>query len=57
MCVCVCVCDCVYKLRLLLGYPHIRQAHAARTKHQNFSESMDEIKPLTAEEKAAQLKK
>lgn len=33
------------------------EAHAARTQHQNFSESTEEIKPLTAEEKAAQLKK
>ena len=29
------------------------QAHAARTNHASFSESTDEIKPLTAEEKAA----
>ncbi len=27
------------------------QVHAARTKHANFSESTDEIKPMTAEEK------
>ena len=33
------------------------QAHAARTKHTNFSESTDEIKPLTAEEKQEQLNK
>ncbi|XP_065919775.1 UBX domain-containing protein 1-A-like [Dysidea avara] len=33
------------------------QAHAARTKHQNFSESADEVKPLTEEEKKAQLAK
>ena len=31
------------------------QAHAARTQHANFSESVDEIKPLTEEEKKAQL--
>uniref|UniRef100_A0ABM0H0A5 UBX domain-containing protein 1-like n=1 Tax=Saccoglossus kowalevskii TaxID=10224 RepID=A0ABM0H0A5_SACKO len=30
------------------------QAHAARTGHQNFSESTEEIKPLTEEEKRAQ---
>ena len=27
------------------------QAHAARTKHTNFSESTEEIKPMTEEEK------
>ncbi|XP_070578908.1 UBX domain-containing protein 1-like [Ptychodera flava] len=31
------------------------QAHAARTGHQNFSESTEEIKPLTEEEKKEQL--
>lgn len=31
------------------------QAHAARTKHTNFSESTEEIRSLTVEEKAAQL--
>ncbi len=31
------------------------QAHAARTQHSNFSESTDEVKPLTAEEKLKQL--
>ncbi|XP_076463982.1 UBX domain-containing protein 1-like [Babylonia areolata] len=30
------------------------QAHAARTQHASFSESVEEIKPLTEEEKAAQ---
>ncbi|KAL8623006.1 hypothetical protein ACOMHN_027126 [Nucella lapillus] len=30
------------------------QAHAARTQHSSFSESVEEIKPLTEEEKAAQ---
>jgi len=33
------------------------QAHAARSGHANFSESTEEIKPLTEEEKAEQLKK
>ncbi|OWF46591.1 UBX domain-containing protein 1-like [Mizuhopecten yessoensis] len=33
------------------------QAHAARTQHSQFSESTDEIKPLTAEEKAEQMRK
>ncbi|XP_033736183.1 UBX domain-containing protein 1-like [Pecten maximus] len=33
------------------------QAHAARTKHSQFSESVEEIKPLTAEEKAEQMRK
>ena len=31
------------------------QAHAAKTGHSSFSESTEEIKPLTAEEKARQL--
>ena len=35
----------------------LMQAHAARTGHQNFVESTEEIKPLSAEEKAAQLAK
>lgn len=33
------------------------QAHAARTQHSNFSESVEEIKPLTEEEKKVQLAK
>ncbi|XP_064622494.1 UBX domain-containing protein 1-like [Lineus longissimus] len=33
------------------------QMHAARTGHANFAESTEEIKPLTAEEKQAQLEK
>lgn len=33
------------------------QAHAARTQHSQFSESVEEIKPLTAEEKAEQMRK
>ena len=33
------------------------QAHASRTSHSNFSESTDEIKPLTEEEKKEQLAK
>ncbi|KAK3702567.1 hypothetical protein RRG08_042560 [Elysia crispata] len=33
------------------------QAHAARTQHSNFSESIEEIKPLTEEEKKEQLAK
>ena len=33
----------------------LRQAHAARTKHQNFSESTEELHPLTEEEKKEQL--
>ena len=33
------------------------QTHAARTKHTNFSESTEEIKPLTEEEKKAQVAK
>jgi hypothetical protein len=31
------------------------QTHAARTKHVNFSESTEDIKPLTDEEKKAQV--
>ena len=33
------------------------QTHAARTQHTNFSESTEEIKPLTEEEKKEQLAK
>jgi hypothetical protein len=33
------------------------QAHAARTQHSSFSECIDVIKPLTAEEKKEQLDK
>ena len=33
------------------------QAHAARTQHASFSESTEEIKPLTEEEKAEQKEK
>ncbi|XP_061174801.1 UBX domain-containing protein 1-like [Saccostrea echinata] len=33
------------------------QAHAARTQHDSFSESTEEIKPLTEEEKKVQLEK
>ena len=33
------------------------QAHAARTQHASFSESVEEIKPLTEEEKAEQKEK
>jgi len=31
------------------------QVHAARSGHANFSESVEEVKPLTEEEKQAQL--
>ena len=33
------------------------QAHAARSGHSNFSESTEEIKPLSEEEKQEQLNK
>ena len=33
------------------------EVHATKTGHSNFSESVDEIKPLTDEEKQAQLVK
>jgi len=33
------------------------QLHAARSGHSNFSESTEEIKPLTEEEKKQQLEK
>ena len=33
------------------------QAHAARTQHASFSESTEEVKPLTEEEKAEQKEK
>ena len=47
--VCACRCGKLFKSEL------DAQAHAARTQHANFSESVDEIKPLTEEEKKAQL--
>jgi hypothetical protein len=31
--------------------------HAGRTGHQNFAESTEEVKPLTEEERKAQLEK
>ncbi|XP_022088650.1 UBX domain-containing protein 1-like isoform X2 [Acanthaster planci] len=43
--------ECGKKLRT----PEDVQVHAARTGHENFSESLEEIKPLTAEEKQEQL--
>ena len=33
------------------------QLHASRSGHTNFSESVEEVKPLTEEEKQAQLTK
>ena len=33
------------------------QLHATRSGHTNFSESVEEVKPLTEEEKKAQLEK
>lgn len=44
---------CVYMMANLFSC--LQQVHAARTKHQNFSESTEEVKPLTEEEKKAQL--
>lgn len=41
--------------KLLKGEMDV-QAHAARTQHSQFSESVEEIKPLTTEEKAEQMK-
>ncbi|CAL1537316.1 unnamed protein product [Lymnaea stagnalis] len=41
----------------LLKNPMDAQAHAARTQHASFSESTDEVKPLTDEEKRDQLAK
>ncbi|XP_038075874.1 UBX domain-containing protein 1-like [Patiria miniata] len=43
--------ECGKKLRT----PEDVQVHAARTGHGNFSESIEEIKPLTAEEKQEQM--
>ncbi|XP_071800301.1 UBX domain-containing protein 1-like [Asterias amurensis] len=45
--------ECGKKLRT----PEDVQVHAARTGHENFSESLEEIKPLTAEEKKEQVLK
>lgn len=41
----------------LLRTPEEAEMHAARTGHSNFSETTEEIKPLTEEEKQAQLAK
>lgn len=41
----------------LLKSENDAQVHAARTKHTNFSESVEEIKPLTEEQRKAQLAK
>ncbi|CAH1792175.1 unnamed protein product [Owenia fusiformis] len=41
----------------LLSSENAVQMHAARSGHQSFSESTEEIKPLTEEEKKAQLEK
>lgn len=48
---------CVARLLFYALTFFLTQAHAARTSHQNFAESTEEIKPLTAEEKKAQLAK
>lgn len=45
--------DCGKQLRSMQA----AQTHGERTGHQNFEESTAEIKPLTAEEKQAQLEK
>ena len=41
----------------LLKSENEAQLHATRSGHANFSESIEEIKPLTEEEKKAQLEK
>jgi len=51
MCICNCSCG-----KLLKSEDEV-QLHATRTGHANFSESVEEVKPLTEEEKKAQLAK
>lgn len=46
-----------YRCGKLLKSELDAQAHAARTQHDQFSESTEEIKPLTEEEKKIQLEK
>jgi len=41
----------------LLKSENEAQLHATRSGHTNFSESVEEVKPLTEEEKKAQLEK
>lgn len=40
----------------LFSTPELAQYHATKTEHQNFEQSTEQVKPLTAEEKAAKLK-
>ena len=47
----------VYSCGKLLRSELEVQTHAARTQHKNFSESTEEIKPLSEEEKKAQTEK
>ena len=49
--ICINVCRC----GKLLRDADAVQFHAAKTQHSSFSESTDEVKPLTKEEKEAQM--
>ena len=49
----LCACRCG---KLLRNEDEV-QYHAAKTQHSSFSESTDEVKPLSKEEKEAQLAK
>ena len=51
----VSVCVLSFSCETLLKSSVEAQAHATRTGHSNFSESTEEIKPLTEEEKKAKL--
>jgi hypothetical protein len=48
---------CFCRCNKLLSSEDAVQMHAARTGHSQFSESVEEIKPLMEEEKQAQLLK
>jgi len=49
--------DCLRSCGKLLKSEDEAQLHATRSGHANFSESTEEVKPLTEEERKAQLAK
>jgi len=53
------VIDCLFAFSCgkLLKSEDEAQLHASRSGHANFSESVEEVKPLTEDEKQAQLAK
>ena len=50
-------CDVVHSCGKLLKSEDEVQLHATRSGHTNFSESLEEVKPLTEEERRVQLAK